>query len=78
MHNVLAAKLDQFFIVNGKTQGKAQLVLKLGKSQAMIERYIRGDSNMKPDLAHKFALAVGCTDAEALQIANDYAAKRLA
>lgn len=78
MHNLLMSKLNQYLIANGTVQGKAQLVLKLGKSQAQIERYIRGDSKMKPEIARKFALAVGCTDAQALQIASACAVKRSA
>lgn len=78
MHSKLESKLNQFFIQTGKGQGKIKLAIALGRTVPMIDRYLRGDSRLKPDLAHKLALFLGCDDSEALEIATEIANERKA
>lgn len=78
MHHKLEQRLSQFFIQHGKGQGKLKLAMALGRTAPMVDRYLRGDSRLKPDLAHKLALFLGCTEDEALKIAMEIASERKA
>jgi transcriptional regulator with XRE-family HTH domain len=70
MSGRLRELLKQHLMKRGKNQGIADLMAVTGKGQRTIERWIFGAHNPDSSNSYHLALACGCSDAEARELAG--------
>jgi hypothetical protein len=68
MSRRLAELMNEKILREG-ARGKARLSLAAGKSEKMIDRYRKHQSKPPTDVARQLALACGCTEREADELA---------
>jgi transcriptional regulator with XRE-family HTH domain len=63
----LVAKMNDYVTVNGK----ADLCKAAGKSERMLDRYLKGQSIPSAQVRYRLARQCGCNHEEALDIAQE-------
>lgn len=70
MSKRLVKLINQIVIKEG-VKGKLRLALAIGKGERMIDRYRKGTCNPSQKDAYDLALACGCSNEDALKIAEE-------
>ena len=70
MSDRLVEMINSVILKEGK-KGKLRLAMTIDRGEQMIDRYIAKEASPSQNNAYKLALACGCSEREALKIADE-------